>query len=198
MTAVTTTIISFLPVFTMQAAEGKLFKPLAYTKTFALVASVIVALTIIPPFAHILFTRKIGSDFARKLSGVLMIAVGVLAVIKMSPWIGMGLIVWGLYTTLQDRLPLWVTSRGTYLVNYVAVIMVGLILTEHWLPLGPDKGFILNLIFVAMLIRGLLFAFGMLSRFYKRILAVCLEHKLLFLSLPLALIIFGQVLAASA
>jgi Cu(I)/Ag(I) efflux system membrane protein CusA/SilA len=34
-TAVSTTVVSFLPVFTMVAAEGKLFKPLAWTKTFA-------------------------------------------------------------------------------------------------------------------------------------------------------------------
>jgi len=49
LTAVSTTIVSFLPVFTMIGAEGKLFKPLAFTKTFALFSSVIVALTIIPP-----------------------------------------------------------------------------------------------------------------------------------------------------
>jgi len=55
-TAVATTVVSFLPVFTMEAAEGKLFKPLAYTKTFALLASVIVALTMIPPFAYILLS----------------------------------------------------------------------------------------------------------------------------------------------
>jgi Cu/Ag efflux pump CusA len=57
LTAIATTVVSFLPVFTMEAAEGKLFKPLAYTKTFALIASVIVALTIIPAFAYILFGR---------------------------------------------------------------------------------------------------------------------------------------------
>ena len=56
LTAVSTTVISFLPVFTMIGAEGKLFRPLAFTKTFALIASVIVALTIIPPAAHLLFT----------------------------------------------------------------------------------------------------------------------------------------------
>jgi copper/silver efflux system protein len=59
LTAVATTIVSFLPVFTMIGAEGKLFKPLAFTKTFALAASVIVALTIIPPAAHILFTTSL-------------------------------------------------------------------------------------------------------------------------------------------
>lgn len=57
LTAVATTIVSFLPIFTMQAAEGKLFKPLAYTKTFALIASVVIALTLLPPLAHLLFTR---------------------------------------------------------------------------------------------------------------------------------------------
>jgi copper/silver efflux system protein len=41
LTAISTTIVSFLPVFTMEAAEGKLFRPLAFTKTFALLASVI-------------------------------------------------------------------------------------------------------------------------------------------------------------
>ncbi|MHC4126103.1 MAG: efflux RND transporter permease subunit, partial [Planctomycetota bacterium] len=58
LTAVATTVVGFLPVFTMTGPEGKLFKPLAFTKTFALIASVIVAITIIPPAAHILFTRK--------------------------------------------------------------------------------------------------------------------------------------------
>jgi copper/silver efflux system protein len=38
LTAVSTTIVSFLPVFTLQAAEGRLFSPLAFTKTFALIA----------------------------------------------------------------------------------------------------------------------------------------------------------------
>ena len=43
-TAVSTTVVSFLPVFTMIGAEGKLFRPLAFTKTFALISSVVVAL----------------------------------------------------------------------------------------------------------------------------------------------------------
>src|SRR5690606_33728232 len=57
-TAVMTTNISFIPVFTMIGAEGKLFRPLAFTKTFALTASIIVALFLIPPFAAFLFRKK--------------------------------------------------------------------------------------------------------------------------------------------
>ena len=57
-TAVATTIICFLPVFTMVAAEGKLFKPLAFTKTFALVSSVVLALVVLPPLAQLLLRRR--------------------------------------------------------------------------------------------------------------------------------------------
>ena len=59
LTAVMTTVISFLPVFAMEGAEGKLFKPLAYTKTFALIASVLIALTLLPPLIHMLFKRRL-------------------------------------------------------------------------------------------------------------------------------------------
>lgn len=58
LTAVATTIISFLPVFAMIGAEGKLFKPLAYTKTFALFASIVIALALLPAIAHLLFRWK--------------------------------------------------------------------------------------------------------------------------------------------
>jgi copper/silver efflux system protein len=59
LTAVSTTIVSFIPVFTMQAAEGKLFGPLAFTKTFALIAALIVSLFILPMLAHWFFGAKI-------------------------------------------------------------------------------------------------------------------------------------------
>ena len=58
LTAVLTTIISFVPVFTMIGAEGKLFRPLAFTKTMALTASLVVALFLIPPFAALFISKK--------------------------------------------------------------------------------------------------------------------------------------------
>ena len=57
LTAVSTTIVSFLPVFTMEGAEGKLFRPLAFSKTFALFSSLVVALVLIPPLAQLLFSK---------------------------------------------------------------------------------------------------------------------------------------------
>ncbi|MFT7669206.1 MAG: Cu(I)/Ag(I) efflux system membrane protein CusA/SilA [Planctomycetota bacterium] len=60
MTAVATTVVGFLPVFSMIGAEGKLFRPLAFTKTLALVGSITVALLLIPPLALMLFPAKGG------------------------------------------------------------------------------------------------------------------------------------------
>ena len=54
-TALATTIVSFLPVFAMQAEEGKLFGPLAFTKTFAIVASFILGMVILPTIAYFRF-----------------------------------------------------------------------------------------------------------------------------------------------
>ncbi len=48
--------VSFLPVFTLQQQEGRLFAPLAWTKTFALGASAVLAVTLIPVLMH-LFVR---------------------------------------------------------------------------------------------------------------------------------------------
>ena len=62
MTAIATTVISFLPVFTMTGAEGKLFTPLAYTKTLVLLAAVVLALVVVPVMLRILL-----SDRLRKL-----------------------------------------------------------------------------------------------------------------------------------
>ncbi len=40
--------VSFLPIFTMQAQEGRLFSPLAFTKTYAMAAAAILAITLVP------------------------------------------------------------------------------------------------------------------------------------------------------
>jgi copper/silver efflux system protein len=53
MTAMSTTIVSFLPVFFLTGRDYKLFAPLAWTKTFALTASLIVAITVVPMLGRV-------------------------------------------------------------------------------------------------------------------------------------------------
>ncbi len=51
--------VSFLPVFTLEAQEGRLFKPLAYTKTYAMMGSAVLAITIVPILMGYLIRGKI-------------------------------------------------------------------------------------------------------------------------------------------
>ncbi|MHC4192258.1 MAG: efflux RND transporter permease subunit, partial [Planctomycetota bacterium] len=190
LTAVSTTIVSFLPVFTMTGAEGKLFKPLAFTKTFALVASVIVALTIIPPAAHILFTRKTAlKKLNRYILGGLLIVVAVIAAFRLTWWIGVLIGTIGFYHLSRDYIPKRVNSFLPLIANAAAVVTVGVILASHWLPLGSDKGLVRNLVFVVLLIGGLLSFFKVFQKFYPDILGWCLRHKAAFLSIPSGVVV---------
>ena len=51
--------VSFLPVFTLEAQEGRLFKPLAYTKTFAMAGAALLSLTLVPALMVLFIRGKI-------------------------------------------------------------------------------------------------------------------------------------------
>jgi Cu(I)/Ag(I) efflux system membrane protein CusA/SilA len=194
LTAISTTVVSFLPVFTMEAAEGKLFKPLAYTKTFALVASVIVALTIIPPLAHILFTKRINIRKAGALLPFGLALSGVAALI-FSFWLtGVALILSAAYLRFRDRVPPAISIRVPTYFNYMIVIIVAALLSDHWLPLGIQAGGILNFLFVALLLGGTLYLFRLLIKVYEPMLRWCLANKGKFLLMPLALLVLGSTI----
>jgi len=54
--------VSFLPVFTLQAQEGRLFAPLAFTKTYAMAAAAILAITLVPVLMGYFIRGKIPSE----------------------------------------------------------------------------------------------------------------------------------------
>src|SRR5437016_13317447 len=49
--------LSFLPVFTLEDQEGRLFRPLALTKTFAMAAAALLSVTLVPPRSE---ERRVG------------------------------------------------------------------------------------------------------------------------------------------
>ncbi len=54
--------ISFLPVFTLEAQEGRLFRPLAFTKTYAMMGGAFLSLTVVPVLMGYLIRGKIKSE----------------------------------------------------------------------------------------------------------------------------------------
>jgi Cu(I)/Ag(I) efflux system membrane protein CusA/SilA len=63
--------VSFLPIFSLQAQEGRLFQPLAYTKTFSMLFAAILAITVAPPLILWFVRGKIRSEEAHPVSRVL-------------------------------------------------------------------------------------------------------------------------------
>jgi Cu(I)/Ag(I) efflux system membrane protein CusA/SilA len=60
--------VSFLPVFTLQAQEGRLFSPLAFTKTYAMAGAALLAITLIPVLMGLLLRGRIPSEEHNKLN----------------------------------------------------------------------------------------------------------------------------------
>ena len=188
-TAVMTTIISFIPVFTMIGAEGKLFKPLAFTKTFALIAALVIALFLIPPFAAFIFKKVTVRKPASYILNTVLILVGGIS-INSGYWIGIVLIAFGVVAFLKP-INTFINKNLNIINSGISVLTIVFLLAEYWRPLGVDRSILVNLIFVAITCFGLLGIFMRFKKYYKHILNWTLHNRILFLTIPLTLIIFG-------
>jgi len=96
--------VSFLPIFTLQAQEGRLFRPLAFTKTYAMGLSAILAVTVVPVLMYWFVRGRIRSEDRNPVSRALRflyapvlrlalrwrwLVVAAMAVILLVTWIPM-------------------------------------------------------------------------------------------------------------
>ncbi len=190
LTAVTTTVLSFLPVFTMSGAEARLFGPLAYTKTFALLAAIIVALVILPAFAAVLWRRP-SLTRMRGVTNGLLVLVGLAAALWIG-WLAAGAL-WALaaWRTARPHLTRPTVERIQAALNVVVLLTALVLLAHHWAPLGP--GLAGNLLFVVLCVGGVLALFALFTRAFEPLLRWFLAHKLVFALLPLGLLTFGAL-----
>ena len=64
--------LSFLPVFALEAQEGRMFSPLAFTKTYAMAASAILAITLVPVLMGYFVRGRIRSENENPLNRIIM------------------------------------------------------------------------------------------------------------------------------
>lgn len=192
-TALTTTVVSFLPVFAMEAAEGKLFRPLAYTKTFAMLSALIIGLAFIPTFAHLIFSIKIDRKKTQQVLNGVLVLLGLCFIFFGKIVIAIAIIAIGINNLFAFK---WSTKRAHW-SNYINIGIIALIvvwmLTKEWMPLGAQNSDISNFIFVSLLIALVLVFMLFVVKFYSRILHWALAHKILFLSIPLVIIFLGML-----
>ena len=191
-TALATTVVSFLPVFAMQASEGKLFRPLAFTKTFALLSALIVALVVIPALAHAMFNINFGKKHTKRIWNGSLIGLGIVLTIFSGNFVALVLILFGVNNLLEYR---WPEDKKKYvnIINIVVTLFVVLyFLTHAWMPLGAQNSMLTNFLFVSGLIAIVLGALMTVVHFYANVLKWCLDNKWKFLAIPIFIIIFGM------
>ncbi len=201
MTALATTIVSFLPVFAMQASEGKLFRPLAFTKTFALVSSLFIGIMFIPAIAQVLFSIRFDKNRMSRIFNALLIGFGIVFLIAYGSIIALALIAYGVNNILAQvkprnlingRIKLPYSDKVANFINVAITILVVLyFLTIEWMPLGASNTTFINFIFVIVLVGFILGVLMTIVHYYTKILTWCLDNKWKFLTIPIIAVFFG-------
>jgi Cu(I)/Ag(I) efflux system membrane protein CusA/SilA len=186
-----TTIISFLPVFAMEAAEGKMFKPLAFTKTFAILSSLILGFVILPTLAYFVFSIRTNTKKLKHITNIILIGAGTLIPVIWGIWPLALLIIIGLNNIFENK---WTAKyqRIPDLINQGIVILFALYyLISEWLPLGAQNHFVKNFIFVILIIGSVLTILSVMVHYYEPVLRWCLANKIKFLAIPVFTTLFG-------
>ena len=190
-TSIATTIVSFLPVFAMEAAEGKLFHPLAFTKTFALLSAFVLGIVVLPTLVHIIFDIRIDTKKLRRYFNGSLIVAGVAIIIFWQIWPALALIAVGINNLQDGRWPEKQKEYPNYINIAITVLVAVYYLSKEWLPLGAHNSLVVNFLFVTGIVAVILSALMTLVHFYEPILRWALINKWKFLILPAFTLLFG-------
>ena len=168
-TAVTTTVVSFLPVFFLTGRDHRLFAPLAWTKTFSIVAALIVAVCLVPPICRLLLGSERRSRWFAAWAGLAGAAA-----------FGGSSLLWA--GRAAAALTAWLFPGGGYAVFPVHVLLASAacgfavayqLTRERLRPVDENP--------VSRLI----------IRLYEPTLRFFLRHKLMFLTVPSLIVLLG-------
>jgi len=148
LTSLGTTVISFLPVFFLTGQSGKLFQPLAWTKTLVLIGAGLTAFTIIPAAAKLFLNKPSGKTWLAMLGAT-----------------GLGF------------LGAWVTSDAGILVSLTIAVTLSLL---GWWAVKEKK-----------IKREDKEKEKFLEHNYKIVLSWCLNHRSVFIAIPVLFTLFG-------
>ena len=199
LTSVMTTVVSFIPVFGLNATELRLFGPLALTKTFAMVVALAISVVVLPTLAYWAVGKQDArlGDKANPRSGLFIHLRSVLTVLAGGvlthfDWFsGILVIAVGLSRAAAHFTPSHLAKVPSYIERGSALLVLVSLLGRYWLPLGPDNGAFTNVVFVGVLVGGLMGIFRIFESMYPRMLRSILRHKGRFLSAPIAVVFAG-------
>ena len=101
-------VVSFLPIFALSGQEGALFKPLAYTKTFAMLIGAFLSITLVPVLMLFFIKGKIVDEEKNPINRFFIALYAPLLKLHMRFWhvaivVFLGFLVWGYHTYTKQR-----------------------------------------------------------------------------------------------
>src|SRR5690606_36831367 len=193
-TALATTIVSFLPVFFMENAEGKLFRPLAFTKTFALVAAFVLGVIVLPMLSYWFFSFKVKRERMKLFWNIVLVVSGVVIAMWAGMWLPSALTVIGGLKLVEYWKPCVFGVHSKNIILLIILLVTLLFLAQQWVPLGHRNSLLSNYIFVIAISGLTLVALMAIVKYYEAILNWCLVNKGKFLLLPLFTILIGGLI----
>ncbi len=176
LTSVATTVVSFFPVFFLSDLEGKIFEPLAITKSLVLVLGFFVAVLAIP----LLSNARVKGD---KTKNVIYLAVYLACLITFM-FLGiymLGVLFLGyviirilfIYRKMDENRMNLIQRLSVLVVLFYCVVI-------KWLPLGSESLFIGNVLVTLLIFGSIILCYLLLLKKYEALLAWCLGNKRLF------------------
>ncbi len=157
LTSTATTVVSFFPVFALEAQEGKMFRPLAFTKTFALMAAAVIAVTVLPVLANYFFgkpKKKVDAEdgCSPKPKGK-------------AAW----------------KARLWMLLRTFWKIPaLIAALIAAILLADSWEPMGAGAGLWKNRFMTLSILAAVLLFFQIFQWLYSWLLRGMLWVRPLF------------------
>lgn len=196
MTAGLTTIVSFIPIFMLTGAEGKLFWPLAFTKTIALTAAILIALFILPSIASLFLRNRKKAKSIEIIFSVACVLIG-LAICLFGNYLGLILIGFGIIGILEFKKKVQSDQAKQIRLIFVVVTITSL-LAIYWRPLGFSQNLLVNFLFVIIVCALVLLPIHYLILKYETLLKWVLEHKYISISIPIVFLIFSCFIMANS
>jgi copper/silver efflux system protein len=136
----------------MENAEGKLFRPLAFTKTFALAASFFLGILILPMLSYYAFNLRLHKEKAVRVWNIALIVLGLFLAIYFWFWLPLALVIIGMVRLLEDRNPDFLGRYSNKITLFIILATTLFFLTQEWLPLGYHNSLVENYLFVIVLL----------------------------------------------
>ncbi len=170
-----TTILSFLPIFLLQHAEGQMFVPLALTKTYILLGSILISFFLLPVALSYVYSdtprwTRFTSIFSRKH---ILLLIGLIGIFF--EWQSVFIILAGLTAKTKGEAKSRIIKKTSLFsyplsIGFLGIYLIGQ-LSEVWRPLGYDHSILLNFVLVAGILTTYFFSLYFLFNRYEQALA---------------------------